>query len=92
MKNVHDAHTAAPPTPACFPDRLQWAAYLLQCQEQGRSQGQRPFDERGIFRPTFNFCSDCTRAHAEAMALERKCKPSQFRVITLIRVPKRVAA
>lgn len=74
ISTIAQALVAAPPTPACFPDRLQWAAYLLACQQNK----QKPF-KAGIYRTDFSHCDDCTLAHATHMARLDKCNPSQFR-------------
>lgn len=76
--NFKQAQEAAPPTPACFPDRSQWAAYLLSAQTGPRGVAV-PFDARGIFNPAFNFCTDCTLAHSVAMGRKNRCNPSLFR-------------
>lgn len=95
--NFVQAMEFAPPTPACFPDRSTWAAYLLRCQESADPrpirQSERPFTDAMAFRPVWNFCCDCTPGHARSMGLMRKCKPSMFRgiPITPIRTPKEVA-
>jgi hypothetical protein len=76
---IDDALRLAPAAPACFPDRLQWAAYLLQCQmESGpRKKDDIPFDPAGRYIPTFNFCRDCTREHREAMRADDRCHPPE---------------
>lgn len=71
----------APPTPACFHDRLSWSSYLFDCQ-QGKRPSSRPFDG-GIFKPDFNFCGDCTQEHSRLMSRAGKCKPDQFKVIPI---------
>lgn len=78
--NLQDVLAAAPATPPCFPDRLQWAAYLLAAMDVAKSSG-RPFDPQGAFRPSFNFCADCTREQAQEMDAQDRCKPSMFRAI-----------
>lgn len=79
MNTLREVLNAAPPTPACFPDRIQWAAYLLQAQQLGKGQG--PF-RNGQYRPEHSFCSDCTLEHATRMDRQGKCNPSQFRAPT----------
>jgi len=81
--NIQQALVASPPTPACFGDRLQWAAYLQSCQEFGKRESDRPFTDDGVFRPAWNFCTDCLSGHAKAMAHAKRCKPSQFRVLVI---------
>lgn len=76
--NIAQALEQAPPTPACFPDRLQWAAYLLSAQENKRPV-KRPFDDKGRFQPGFSFCADCTPAHADNMTARGKCNPGIFK-------------
>ncbi len=86
MNTLRQVLEAAPPTPACFPDREQWAAYLLQAQQHAKGTG--PF-RYGKYRPEFSFCSDCTLAHATAMDRQGKCNPSQFRVPQVIKEVKK---
>ena len=71
---VAEALELAPPTPACFPARLQWAEYLAECQGH-----KNPF-ARGRYQPEFSFCGDCTSEHRTAMECAGKCRPDQFRV------------
>lgn len=85
MNTIREVLDAAPPTPACFPDRIQWAAYLLQAQQHAKGTG--PF-RNGKYRPEFPFCSDCTLEHTTAMSRQGKCNPSQFRVIPIVEVKK----
>lgn len=66
----------APPTPPCFAEREQWAEYLLACQQT--KSPTSPF-KKGVYIPSFNFCSDCTEAHAQEMLLVGKCNPAMFR-------------
>ena len=68
-----------PATPACFPDKLQWAAYLLQCQEYNKRASARPFTEGVGFRPAFDFCRDCLAPHRESMRRSNRCDPEVFR-------------
>lgn len=81
MNTLAEVLDAAPPTPACFPDRLQWSAYLLACQQDSK---QKPF-RAGVYRPDFDHCRDCTLEHATRMARDDKCNPSQFRIKPLIK-------
>lgn len=76
--NIEDVRDASPPTPACFSDRSQWAAYLHQCQ--GGRPRQAPFRD-GIYRPIFNFCKDCTPEHARAQTGKGRCRPQQFHAV-----------
>jgi hypothetical protein len=77
--NIKQALDAAPPTPACFGDRRQWAEYLLQCQEFTKRKSARPFTDAVVYQPAFNFCDDCTSEHALAMRQQTKCCPDLFR-------------
>lgn len=74
---VAEAMELAPPTPACFPARLQWAEYLAECQND-KNPNARPF-VGARYRPEFSFCRDCTPEHRTAMVCADKCKPDQFR-------------
>lgn len=76
--NIADAILAAPRAPACFPDKLQWSAYLLASQD-GK---QKPFID-GRFQKAFNFCGDCTLEYATRMDHDGKCNPSVFRSLPL---------
>lgn len=78
--NLRLALEAAPPTPACFPDRMQWAAYLLSCQETAKRESGKPFDNSGVFKPEFNFCADCDYDHRNRMREVEKCAPHAFRI------------
>jgi hypothetical protein len=77
--NYKQALTAAPPTPDCFQDREQWAAYLASAQ-QDKSVSRQPF-KGSTYNPSFNFCDDCTLKHSTSMAHAGKCNPSVFRVV-----------
>ena len=83
--NYKQALTVAPPTPACFPDREQWAAYLA-CAQQDKHVSRQPF-KGTTYNPAFNYCDDCTLRHSNAMAREGKCNPSMFRVLP---APKKI--
>lgn len=78
INHIADVLTAAPPTPGCFPDRLQWSEYLLSAQRYSKAR-VLPF-AGGIYQPSWNFCNDCTRAHEAAMSAAGKCKPTMFLV------------
>lgn len=65
----------APPTPACFADRLSWAEYLASAMEaKVKSACTRPFIN-GRFNASFSHCVDCTAAHRRAMCAEKRCHP-----------------
>jgi hypothetical protein len=70
---------AAPPKPACFPDSLQWAAYLLSCQESAKREVGKPF-RNGEYKPEFNFCADCDSEHRRNMSEAGRCNPKVFRI------------
>lgn len=81
--NLRLALEAAPPTPACFPDRMQWAAYLLSCQGDAKREPDKPFkgcEFKPEFKPEFNFCADCDFDHRARMADAGKCAPHVFRI------------
>lgn len=67
----------APPTPGCFPARMQWAEYLHQAQTTNRAES-RPFKDKR-FQPEFNFCADCTTEHRRAMQYAGRCNPDALR-------------
>lgn len=69
--------TAAPPTPACFPDRLQWAQVLHGDQRHTKAR-VLPF-RNGIYQPAYNYCRNCTAAHESVMATAGKCHPNKYR-------------
>lgn len=75
--NFRDVIRIAPVHPACFRDREQWAEYLLGCQEDKR-EAMRPF-ERGVYRPAFRFCRDCTAEHEREMRAARRCFPEHLK-------------
>ena len=81
VTNIAQVLDAAPPTPGCFPDRLQWSEYLLSAQRYSKAR-VLPFSN-GIFQNAFDFCKDCTRAHESEMALAGKCNPNKFRAAVL---------
>lgn len=78
--NIKHILDVAPPTPACFPDRLQWAEFLSSAQRGGA----KPF-LRGVYRPTFSFCSECTRDFKASMQEAGKCDPNKFRALVLVK-------
>jgi hypothetical protein len=78
ITNIAQVLDAAPPTPGCFPDRLQWSEYLLSAQKYSKSR-VLPF-AGGIFQPAFDFCRDCTHAHRAEMSASGKCNPNKFLV------------
>jgi len=81
ITNIAQVLDAAPPTPACFADRLAWSEYLLASQKYTKAR-VLPF-ANGIYQPAFVFCKDCTRAHESEMALAGKCNPNKFRAVVL---------
>jgi len=65
----------APPTPACFHDRLAWTEYLHAAMEDKlKSHLTRPF-VNGRFNEQFSHCVDCITAHRQQMCREGRCKP-----------------
>lgn len=82
----------APPTPPCFPSRDQWVEYLHSCQECEKSAADRPFDKRGIYKPEFDFCVDCTKEHFLSMHSKARCKPRFLQAAVHVGNPKKVAA
>ena len=65
----------APPTPACFHDRLAWAEYLNAAMEDKlKSPLTRPFVD-GRFNEQFSHCIDCIPEHRRQMCREGRCKP-----------------
>lgn len=75
-----EARLMAPAAPACFSDQDQWVAYLLAAQ-LGSKSATKPFFE-GAYRPNFNYCRDCRKEHADAMAARDKCNPSLHRTVS----------
>lgn len=69
---------AAPPTPACFSSRTVWSEYLLSAQRYSKAR-VLPF-AGGIYQPSYDFCKDCTRAHAAEMSAAGQCNPNKFRI------------
>ncbi|WP_114973385.1 hypothetical protein [Rhodoferax ferrireducens] len=82
ITNIAQVLDAAPPTPACFPDRLQWSQVLLSAQKYTKAR-VLPFSKAGIYQPEYSFCRDCTTQHAAQMALAGKCNPNKFRADVL---------
>ena len=83
IKQVLDA---APPTPACFSSRTVWSEYLHSAQRYSKAR-VLPF-AGGVFNPEFQFCKDCTKPHAAAMAEAGKCNPAKFQILS----PRKVTA
>lgn len=79
--NIRQVFDAAPPMPACFSSRTVWSEYLHSAQRYSKAR-VLPFSG-GVFNPDFQFCKDCTRPHAEQMALAGKCSPNKFRALVL---------
>ena len=75
--NHDEASRVAPDMPRCFPERDKWVDYLLQCQQSSKRQTEQPF-RKGVFRPKFNFCADCTTQHGNLMKKAERCDPSVF--------------
>lgn len=75
--NIKQVLDLAPPTPACFASRTAWSEFLNSAQ-QGYP---KPF-VKGVFRPTFNYCAECTRDFKEGMEVAGKCHPDKFRVLS----------
>lgn len=63
----------APPTPACFGDRLLWAEYLASAMES-KSASTKPF-KQAIYQPSFDYCKDCLPEHRRQMVGEKRCSP-----------------
>ena len=80
--NIKLVFDLAPPTPACFPDRDAWSEYLHSAQRDGYS---KPF-VKGVYRPTFNYCAECTRDFKEGMETAGKCQPDKFRALVRVKV------
>lgn len=79
--NIKHILDVAPPTPACYASRTAWSEYLHTAQRTS----SKPF-VRGVYRPAFNFCSECTRDFKEGMAAVGKCNPDKFRALVLVKV------
>ena len=82
--NFRQCMAAAPATPACFPDRDQWVAYLLSCHESAKRRAEKPFHE-GAYKPSFNFCVDCNAGHRLMMRASLRCDPAQFHGIPVVK-------
>lgn len=77
-----EAKQVAPAAPACFGDRDGWVAYLVMCQDSAKREPGRPFAE-GKFKPSFDFCRDCTPEHRLLMRLTKRCEPATFRGVAV---------
>jgi len=74
--NIRLVLDVAPPTPACYPDRDMWSEYLLSAQ-RSRKVYALPFDGV-VYRPSFNYCVDCSGEHKALMQASSKCQPNKF--------------
>lgn len=66
----------APPSPKCFDSRDRWVIYLESAQA-ARKPGRQPFDD-GIYRPLFNFCTDCSPEWKAQMVAELRCAAEAY--------------
>lgn len=86
----------APVAPPCFPTRSIWVEYLKSAVEYGRSDHPTPLivkrGEEPRFNYDYNFCADCSSAHAASMVLEDRCKPLHLRILGLKVIPIVVVA
>ena len=66
----------APPTPACFHDRLSWTEYLGSAMDSKahRSGHVPPFID-GRFNEAFSHCIDCLHDHRREMCAQGRCHP-----------------
>lgn len=71
--NAIQVQAIAPTAPACF-TRATWVQLLTDWQ----ASKNKPFKD-GVYRPEFNFCSDCTLEQAVRMDRQDKCNPSLYR-------------
>lgn len=71
--NTAQVQAISPAAPACF-TRATWVQLLTAWQ----ASKNKPFKD-GVFRPEFNFCSDCTLEQAVRMDRAGKCSPSLYR-------------
>ena len=78
--NIKAVFDLAPPTPACFASRTAWSEFLFSAQQAY----PKPF-VKGVFRPSFNFCSDCPSDFKAGMAAANKCHPSMFRILLRVK-------
>lgn len=78
--NIKQVLDAAPPTPACFSSRTVWSEFLSSAQRGGA----KPFMQ-GVYRPKFNYCSECTRDFKAGMQEVGKCDPNKFRVLVVVK-------
>jgi len=46
--------------------------------------GAKPFLQ-GVYRPKFNYCSECTRDFKAGMQEVGKCDPNKFRVLVVVK-------
>lgn len=83
--SASEMQRVAPPPPPCFDDREAWADYLHECQKGGKRPTARPIYIKArrpelvaVYRTTFNFCTDCDAAHADAMQAAGRCRPRHF--------------
>ena len=66
----------APPFPKCFDSRDCWVMYL-EAAQAARKPGRQPFDD-GIYRPLFNFCTDCSLEWKAQMVAELRCAAEAY--------------
>ena len=66
----------APPSPKCFDSRDRWVIYLESAQA-ARKPGRQPFED-GIYRPLFNFCTDCSPEWQAQMVAELRCAAEAY--------------
>lgn len=73
--DIRKIRIVAPPTPACFHDRLAWAEYLATAMDaKVKSEATRPFvNDR--FNERFSHCTDCLPKHRVQMCREGRCHP-----------------
>jgi hypothetical protein len=74
--NIRLVLDVAPPTPACYPDRVMWAEYLLAAHLSRKVYG-KPF-VNGVFNPDWSYCKDCNGEHKALMQASSKCQPNKF--------------
>lgn len=66
----------APPSPRCFESRDRWVIYL-EAAQAARKPGRKPFED-GIYRPFFNFCTDCSPQWKAQMVAELRCTAEAY--------------
>lgn len=66
----------APPSPKCFDSRDRWVLYLESAQAT-RKPARKPFED-GIYRPFFNFCTDCNETWKAQMGAELRCTAESY--------------